>query len=138
MTELPDHYQFDPGFDPAEDHIGPFSFFKDPAGLAHRYGFVAEPHHCNAHDNVHGGVLMTFADFALCLEATDHYKAETCVTVSFNSEFIAAATVAELIEARVSITRKTGSLVFLTGSVFVGDRVVLTFSSIVKRLDKDR
>ena len=57
---MPSHYQTEPGFDPAEDHVGPFYFAKQGDKLS--YAFEAAQPHCNAHGTVHGGILMTFAD----------------------------------------------------------------------------
>jgi hypothetical protein len=39
-----------------------------------------------------------------------------------------------LVEGRVDVTKKTGSMVFLTGSLFVSDETILTFTAVVKRL----
>jgi len=130
--KVPEGYKTDPGFDPAEDHIGPFCYKEDGQGYC--YAFRAGEQHCNAHGIVHGGVLMTFADYCLCMEATDHYKEETCVTVSFNGEFVSAGKIGELIECRAAVTRKTGSMAFVRGDVYAGDDVIFTFSSVVKRL----
>lgn len=130
---LPQGFKTDPGFDPAEDHIGPFYYGKQDGRIV--YAFEAGDTHCNAHGFVHGGVLMTFADYALCMEATDQYQGdETCVTVTFNCEFAAAAQLGDVVLCRVDVTRKTGSMAFLTGQVLSGDTVVMTFSSVVKRI----
>ncbi|MEX0943109.1 MAG: PaaI family thioesterase [Pseudomonadales bacterium] len=128
---LPEGYKTDPGFDPAEDYIGPFYY---AVSTPNQYAFVADDKHCNANGIVHGGVLMAFADYALCMAATNHYQGESCVTVSFNCEFVAAAQINDLIGSTVTVTRKTGSMVFLTGIVRVSDTIVMTFSAVVKRL----
>jgi acyl-coenzyme A thioesterase PaaI-like protein len=134
---FPEGYKTDSGFDPAEDHIGPFYYRKEDGGWI--YAFRAEDKHCNAHNIVHGGVLMTFADYALCMEASDQYQGdETCITVTFNSEFVAAAELGQVITCNVGVTRKTGSMAFLTGEVRAGDAVVMTFSSVVKRLFENK
>ncbi len=132
--DMPDGYETDPGHDPAEDHIGPFFYKSD--GAAFQFAFSAKRRHCNVTGIVHGGVLMTFADYAACIEATSNYLEENCVTISFNCEFLAAGQLGDLIEARVRLTQKTGSMAFATGDVFVGDQVLLTFSSVMKRLRK--
>ncbi|MBD3649572.1 MAG: PaaI family thioesterase [Pseudomonadales bacterium] len=132
---MPDGYITDPGFDPAEDHIGPFYYRKEDEN--YRFAFVAEERHCNAQDMVHGGVLMTFADYCLCVEATDNYKDESCVTVSFNCEFLSAGKIGDLIECRADVTRKTGSMAFVRGDVYTGDDLIFTFSAVVKRLRKE-
>jgi acyl-coenzyme A thioesterase 13 len=130
-VNFPADFGTDAGFDIAEDHIGPFYFSRSEPGL---YAFKAGPQHCNAHGIVHGGVLMTFADYALCMAATDHYAGESCVTVSFACEFVAAAQLGHIVVGRVTVTRKTRSLVFTRGEILVDDAPVMTFSSIVKRL----
>ncbi len=61
------------GFDPAEDHIGPFFYGPKSSPEFGCYGVQLEAKHCNTMGSVHGGVLMTFADFALCMAATEHY-----------------------------------------------------------------
>lgn len=129
---LPEEYQTDEGFDPCEDHIGPFYYKRD--GDRFRYAFRVEDQHCNTHGIVHGGVLMTFADYALCMEATSHYADESCITVSFSCEFVSAARLGSLVECTANVTRKTGSLTFVTGEVMEKEDVIFTFSAVVKRL----
>lgn len=129
---LPDDYQTMPGFDLAEDHIGPFYFrrINDEMECA----FEAAERHCNANGTVHGGVLMTFADYALCMAATDGYAEESCVTVSFSSEFTSAAELGKVVSCKPRVSKKTGGMVFLTGDVVSDEQVCLTFSAVVKRL----
>lgn len=140
MSKLPDGYLTDAAssalFDPAEDHIGPFYFKK--VGDRWRFAFVAETRHCNTFDIIHGGVLMTFADFCLCLDATDHYVEESCVTVSFNCEFVAAGKKGDLIESKPELVRKTRTMAFVRGTVFSADRTLLSYSAVVKLSKNDR
>lgn len=145
--QLPEDYKTDAGFDPCEDHIGPF-YYREEGG-SFRYAFIVEKKHCNTSGIVHGGVLMTFADFCLCMQATHHYQDEYCTTVSFSGDFVAAGQLGHLIECEAEVTRKTGSLVFVVGKVFAQPNkgkgkgesggqgeVVFTFSAVVKRLKK--
>ena len=78
---------------------------------------------------------MTFADFSLCIAATNHYNKENCVTVSFNADFIAGAHAGDLIICRPEVTRKTKSLAFVSGKLETGSEVIMTFSAVVKRYD---
>ncbi len=126
------------GFDPAEDHIGPFYYEPKTSPDYGRYGFELQSKHCNAMGSVHGGVLMTFADFALCMAATEHYEEETCVTVSFSCEFLRGAEVGEVVLSAPVVNRRTGSLVFLSGTCDVAGEPCFAFSSVVKRLRLDR
>ena len=125
------NFQTDSGFDPAEDYTGPF-YYKNEAGQF-VCAFVPETKNCNTYGGVHGGVLMTFADFSLCMAATNHYNKENCVTVSFNADFISGANVGDLIICRPEIVRKTKSLAFVNGRLETESEVIMTFSSVVKR-----
>ena len=54
--------------------------------------------------------------------------------MSLNSEFIAAGQDGEVIEAAGELVRRTRSLAFVRGRVFVGDRTLLTASAVLKPL----
>ena len=85
---IPEGYKTNSGLDPAEDYVGPFYFLQQEQGFA--CAFLPEAKNCNLNGDVHGGVLVTFADFALCVAATDNYSEESCTSISFNCEFVAA------------------------------------------------
>ncbi|MGV0033750.1 MAG: PaaI family thioesterase [Candidatus Azotimanducaceae bacterium WSBS_2022_MAG_OTU7] len=129
---IPDGYSTDPGFDLAEDHTGPFYYLETPDGFDCL--FLPGHKNCNANGLVHGGVLMTFADFSLCMAATDHYREESCSTISFSSAFVSAASSGELIRCMPKVIRKTGSLVFVNGELESCGDINMTFSAVVKRL----
>ena len=58
------------GHDPFEDHAGPFFFRKHEDGSV-TCAFEAKPHHCNGGGFLHGGMLMTFADYSLFAIGSD-------------------------------------------------------------------
>ncbi|WP_286828176.1 MULTISPECIES: PaaI family thioesterase [Kordiimonas] len=119
--------------DPFEDLIGPF-YLKDNGDGTHRSAFVAEAErHCNAGGMLHGGLLMSFADFALFAIAKEALGGFG-VTVAFNSEFVSAGQAGELVEATGEITRDTRSLIFVRGKIFSGDRTIMAFSGIIKKV----
>lgn len=126
------------GTDPFEDHAGPYFYKKDEAGEV-ICAFEAGPHHCNGGGFLHGGALMTFADYSLFCFATDVLDGPA-VTVSFSSEFTAAAAGEGIVYSRGEIVQNTGSMVFLRGQVFTGEqgntRTLLNFSGIVKRVKR--
>jgi acyl-coenzyme A thioesterase PaaI-like protein len=82
---------------------------------------------------MHGGALLTFADFSLFALGEHVLKDHRSVTVSLNGEFAGSATVGELIECRGEVVRD-GGLVFLRGVVSTSGRPLLNFSGIVKKL----
>lgn len=130
---VPVGYKTLAGLSPAEDHIGPFYYRKSDGGLV--LGFRAAEHNCNGIGTVHGGVLMCFADYAVTMLALSGVK-ENCTTVSFSSDFIAAARRGDWVEAQGSVVKRTGSMTFVNGQLLVGDDVILTFQAVVKRLKK--
>ena len=128
-----------PGFrhwagDPAEDRIGPFFYRLHDNGRAENT-FVPQSHHCNTYGNVHGGVLMTFADQCLCLAAIES-EADVVVTVSATCDFVDAARDGERLTGDGELVRMTGSLAFTRVTVRAGDRVVMVASGVVKHLRK--
>lgn len=126
------------GTDPFEDHAGPFFFRQHENGRV-TCAFEAEARHCNGGGFLHGGLLLSFADYSLFAIGRSVLQ-DPSVTLSLNGEFTAAAGAGEFIEARGEIVRNTGSMVFLRGQVFTGhgenERILLNFSGIVKRVKK--
>jgi acyl-coenzyme A thioesterase PaaI-like protein len=64
-------------------------------------------------------------------EATEEKPAST---VSINCDFVAGAAGNEVLEGTTLITRKTRSLVFISGELSAGGRTVLTATGIWKIL----
>lgn len=117
--------------DRAEDFIGPFFFYME--GAHPRTALRIQPHHCNAHDSVHGGILMAFADYTLCLGANGGEN-ESVATVSQNNDFIAPASAGDLLLGRGEVIRRGGSMVFVRCELCVDETVVLFASAVIKRL----
>jgi uncharacterized protein (TIGR00369 family) len=131
--QVPQGYKQLAGVSPAEDDIGPFYYKKSDAGL--QLGFYAQHRNCNGLGTVHGGVLMCFADYAATMLALSGVK-ENCATISFTSDFMAAAKLGDWISANGVVVKRTGSLTFLRGQLQVGDELVLSFQGVMRRLKK--
>jgi uncharacterized protein (TIGR00369 family) len=116
---------------PAEDCVGPFYYKKSTEGLI--LGFRAEQHQANNIGTVHGGVMQFFADYAVIMTAMMGQK-ESCATVSCSNDFVSGARLGDWVEARAEVTRRTGSLIFLTGRIYCEDKTLLNFQAIVRRL----
>lgn len=114
--------------------VGPFYFRTDEKGPV--CSFRAEHKHMNAGGVMHGGCLMTFADFSLFGIAHEQFDDNYGVTVSFASEFLSGAIEGELMEARGDVLRAGKSLIFVRGLVTANDRACLNFSGTIKRLTK--
>lgn len=129
-------YEVWDGEEPFEDYIGPL-YFKPTGSGSYTCAFVAERRHCNGSGNLHGGMLMSFADYALFMIARDELEGTGgSVTISFASEFVAAARQGAFVEATGEVIRRTGSLVFVRGTIFTGETTLLNFSGILKTFGK--
>jgi uncharacterized protein (TIGR00369 family) len=120
------------GDEPFEDHAGPFYVRIDEGGRV-VCAFRADKHHMNGGGFMHGGCLMTFADYSIFLIARDTLSGHGSVTVSMNSEFVDAGREGELIECTGEVVRAGASLVFVRGVIATGGRPLLNFSSIIKK-----
>jgi uncharacterized protein (TIGR00369 family) len=119
--------------DPFENLTGPFYARRDETGRM-VCAFRAEKKHMNGGGFMHGGCLVTFADYALFMIADDALAGSGSVTASLNAEFVDSAREGELIEARGEVVRAGASMVFVRGLVTTGKRPLLNFSAIVKKL----
>ena len=115
-----------------ESAAGPFYWRRDDGRV--RCAFRAAKKHTNAGGRLHGGSLMTLADMALFAVAWDELEGSRGVTVALESQFLDAGWPGELIEATGEVTRAGASLIFARGHVYTGERVLLTFSGIIKKI----
>ncbi|MFN4287684.1 MAG: PaaI family thioesterase [Brevundimonas sp.] len=114
--------------------VGPFYFRPDPDGRM-RCAFRAEAKHMNAGGRMHGGCLMTFADIALFQTAYQEMEGRSGVTVQLDSTFIDAAYEGELVEATGEVVRAGRSLIFVRGQIHSGERIVMTFSGVIRKFE---
>jgi uncharacterized protein (TIGR00369 family) len=123
------------GVDPFEDLAGPFYFRDEPNGVR-RSAFRVETKHLNGFGTLHGGCVMSFADFSLFMIAHDALGGAGAVTVSLNGEFVGPAKPGDLVESTGEVIRAGGSLVFVRGIISTAGQPMLTFSGVVKRARK--
>lgn len=120
--------------DPFEDQSGPFYFRDEPDGSV-LCAFRAERKHMNGGGFMHGGCLLTFADFSLFAIGHRVLEGFRSVTVSLNGEFLGPSTIGELIECRGEVVRD-GGMMFVRGLITTGERPLLNFSGVVKKLKR--
>src|ERR1700760_2963696 len=104
------------GGDPYEDLSGPFYMRDEPNG-SKRSAFRVETKHLNGGGAIHGGCLMTFADFALFMIGWKEFQGVGSVTVSLNGEFVGPAKLGDLVEATGEVIRAGRSMVFIRGLI---------------------
>jgi len=127
--------------DPFEDHMGPIYYKLD--GDARQAGSVhcVLPTHA-AHGNyaggVHGGALLTFADYALCLVAGRAADGGTntsfALTVSIAAEFLDGARIGPPLEARGEPLQVTGRLAFARGSLTQEGKTIALWSGVCRHV----
>ncbi|MEO0032778.1 MAG: hypothetical protein RIS94_2536 [Pseudomonadota bacterium] len=120
------------GIDPFEALTGPFHARRGAEGIV--CGFRPQAHHCNGHGMIHGGALMTFADFSLFMIGGSSGEEVHGVTVTMNSEFVGPARPGALLLARGELVRGGRSLLFVRGTITADEAPVLVFSGTIKRV----
>jgi uncharacterized protein (TIGR00369 family) len=120
------------GADPFETAIGPFVFRVDDGKV--RCAFQPKPEHLNGGGTIHGGALMSFADFSLFAIAHNALRDAKAVTLTCNSEFLAAGDLNGFVEAEGEVLRETRSLIFVRGLISQVSRPLLAFSGTLKKI----
>jgi uncharacterized protein (TIGR00369 family) len=121
--------------DPYETRSGPFYYRREDDG-GYVSAFRAEARHMNGGGFMHGGCLMTFADFALFAIATDELNGDHAVTLNLAGDFLGSAGPGALIEARGEVTRGGGKTIFVRGLVTGDRKPALSFTGIIRRLSR--
>ncbi len=127
--------------DPFEDHVGPF--YYRIAGDARDANAVhcvlpTEERHGNYAGGVHGGAILTFADYALCLVAGRAADGGTntsfALTVSIAVEFLDAGRTGLPLEATGEPLQVTGRLAFARGTISQQGRIIALWSGVVRHV----
>lgn len=121
------------GMDPFETLCGPLCFRTEPDGRA-RAAFQPETKHLNGGGVLHGGALMTFADFSLFAIAHAVLDGQHAVTVTLNCELAGAGTLDGPVYAEGRVARQTKSLVFVQGWLEQNGATIATFSGVLKKI----
>lgn len=125
-------WSYYPGGDPFEDLAGPFYFKVDDGGRA-VCAFRAERKHLNGGGFLHGGLVMTFADFSLFVIARDDIVGSPCVTATFNCELVGTAFEGDVVECRGEVVKAGRSMVFVRGLITSKGEPIASFSSVLKK-----
>jgi acyl-coenzyme A thioesterase PaaI-like protein len=98
----------------------------------HEYALIAEDKHHNRRGVVQGGVLMTFADRTCGMTGRFVSGSPSLATVQFDTQFVDAARIGELLVSRPRVVRSTRSLIFLTTEVSADERCIAMASGVFK------
>jgi acyl-coenzyme A thioesterase PaaI-like protein len=118
--------------DTFETGSGPF-YSRNEEGRGVLSAFIAEPRHMNGGGFMHGGCLLTFADFA-CFAIAEEFTTGGAVTVNLSGDFLSAVSVGDRMEATGEVTRAGGRLVYIRGMVTANGKPCLSFTSVVTKI----
>ncbi|MFT5392561.1 MAG: acyl-coenzyme A thioesterase 13 [Gammaproteobacteria bacterium] len=124
-------YQTLPGWDPFEDIVGPM--YEGLIAGQRRCAIELQKRHCNTAGIAHGGLMMTFADYATFAIAREELGGPGGATVSMNHDFCAPARAGDCLEAEAEVMRETRSMLFMRGRLFVGETTVMSFSTVIRK-----
>jgi acyl-coenzyme A thioesterase PaaI-like protein len=79
-------------------------------------------------------MLMTFADRSMGMTSWYANGKKPQATVHLDVHFVDAVQIGEFIEAKCRVVRRTRSLMFMSGELSVGERVVATANGVWKIL----
>jgi uncharacterized protein (TIGR00369 family) len=117
--------------EPFEQSAGPF-YSRAESASSVICAFRPAARHLNGSGSVHGGCLMTFADFALFAISESHWSGRSAVTVSATCDFLGRVRAGDLVQASGEVVRATKTMLFVRGVARVGPEPVLAFSGILK------
>ena len=118
---------------PFGDLVGPIWRRETPEL---RWGFIVEAKHLNRAGNLHGGMLMTFADQSMAMTARQATGGKRHATIELNTQFIGAVRLGQFVEAEAVVVRATRSVVFMEVKMFVEGRIVVSANGIWKILEE--
>ena len=104
----------------------------------HEYAIEAQDKHHNRRGLVQGGVLMTFADRSCGMTGRFVSGSPSLATVQFDTQFVDAARIGEVLVSRPRVVRSTRSLIFMTTEVTAGERCVAMASGVFKIMKDGR
>jgi uncharacterized protein (TIGR00369 family) len=114
-------------------HIGPFYEVMLPTGM--RRALAIDARHINPEGVVHGGVISSFADFALYRAIGDELGHELrFATVTLNVQYLAAAKAGVWLYGEGLVLRRTRDLIFANGELFTDERSIATATGVWKVL----
>lgn len=105
--------------------IGPLYRLPDAEnGAVKRFAFVVGEKHMNAAGTLHGGMILSFLDVAMSRTSRLVTGAPRCSTVSLAADFVGPGRLGDTVEAKIRITRRARTMVFLSGEVTAGERML--------------
>ena len=113
--------------------IGPVYEKATPEGRV--FGVRIAEKHVNLGGIAHGGMMASFADVVLGQFESRDYSRVT-VTVRMVTDYVAASRLGDWLEGRATVTKETGSMVFVDATIACRSHLVLRASGVFKLLKR--
>jgi acyl-coenzyme A thioesterase PaaI-like protein len=97
--------------------------------------FQVDPIHANGMNNVHGGMLMAFADMSFGRAVTQE-RNRGWVTVRLTCDFLSGAHMGEWVEGGGEVIGEDGDLFTVRGRIWVGERTIVTGVGLFKGMGR--
>ncbi len=111
-------------------YVGPI--WQSPDGA--EFLFDVREMHLNGGGALHGGMAMALADIVLGRTVRIALGDARALTISLNCDFVGPAKLGDRIRGTAKITRKTRSIVFISGELAVEGRTIMTATGLWKIL----
>ena len=123
--------------EPYEDFVGPFFFkIKKNKTIA---AFNFKKHHMNSIKSLHGGMIMSFADYALFIIGHKYTSKNNYVTISCSTEFLKASFEKGIVYSDGEITKATRSLLFIKGKIYNSELPLCnSIRNVIKGIDVNK
>lgn len=136
VNSIPEGFVFLDRDSPFSDLTGPYYEKRDAQGKHEVLALRLSHEHLNKIGLAHGGILMTLADSAFSDSILAHFnKPVSFVTISFSSEFLAAARAGDWVEARVTINRSGRRLIFAQCQLSIEGKNIFNASAVFAIID---
>ncbi|MEQ8266619.1 MAG: PaaI family thioesterase [Parvibaculum sp.] len=105
------------------------------------FTFEIAAHHLNGAERLHGGMMMTLAAIVLGQVAKDTAAAKQpgaeVRPLSINCDFVSAGEKGDRVEGRAEVTRATRTVLFISGELHVGSRILMTATGVYAIKEQD-
>lgn len=112
--------------------VGPVLGGADADGPLFLFDIVSQ--HLNGDGRLHGGMMMSLMSIVMgeVAQVTAAAKTEGAKArpLSLNCDFVSAGETGERVEGRATITRATRSVLFMSGTLSVGTRMLMTATGV--------
>jgi uncharacterized protein (TIGR00369 family) len=119
-----------------ETNTGPFYTRREADGRLVSV-FIAEQRHMNGGGFMHGGCMLTFADYACFAIYSEEAGGGAGVTVNLSGDFLSPVSVGDRLEAVGEVTRAGGRLIYVRGLITTNGKPCLSFTSVITRVRRD-